>query len=265
MDEFLHIISSFPVSVFSVLLIVVVAYWLIAILGLVSADSLDIGLDGADGAVDGAIDGALDGALDGLEGGLEAGVDGLDGLDGMDAGGLDGADGLEAGDGGLDSSGVEGLAGVLLKLGLHGVPLTIVISLVTMIGWLVSYFGYFYVSGRLAGAFGLLAGVGVLLAALAAGIFITSVIIRPLRKMVRNSRGNYSAKALAGQPVTIRSGSVTPTYGQAVYAGPDGNEFIVQARSLPETTFARGDKVVILRHDPAGHYIIISEDEFRAK
>lgn len=42
--------------------------------------------------------------------------------------------------GGSGESGVNALASLLVKAGLHGVPLTVVITLLALVGWMASYF-----------------------------------------------------------------------------------------------------------------------------
>jgi hypothetical protein len=56
-SEFLSAATSFPTVVFSVLLIIVVLYWISVILGAIEVDILD-------GAVDGVLDGATEGLAD---------------------------------------------------------------------------------------------------------------------------------------------------------------------------------------------------------
>ena len=269
MDVFLELISSFPVSIYSVLLIVAVVYWLVASLGFIDLKSPDAGgADGLDGSLDGAADGALDGAADGLEvgDGFEA-PDGLDGLDGADAG--DVGDTGDVGDIGSESAIHGGLAGLLLKLGLHGVPLTIVITLIALIGWLTSYFGLLALIEFSPGLSTPLAhyGLGSLLflVTLALAVRLTAFIIRPLRRLSAGSR-DRARQSLVGRRVTIRSGTAGHRSGQAVCEGY-GADLILQVRTRgPEQSFSRGEQAVILRYDPQGHhYIIISEDEFRAR
>lgn len=95
------------------------------------------------------------------------GIVDIDGLDAdMD---LDVPDGLDAGDA-MDSGSVQGpLSGILLKFGLNGVPVTIVLSLIILFGWMLSYCGVLFTMNILE--------TGFLRCLLDTGILLTSLII----------------------------------------------------------------------------------------
>ena len=136
MSEFLAITFSFPTVIYTVLLGVLLCYWLLVIIGAMDMDRFNAG--GMDGAADGALDGlghgATDGALDGLgHGAADGALDGLghgamdgvaDGaLDGLGHGAMDGvADGALDGvaDGALDGA-ADAAAHGALHAGAHGV------------------------------------------------------------------------------------------------------------------------------------------------
>ncbi|MDR1125868.1 MAG: ubiquinone biosynthesis protein UbiH, partial [Deltaproteobacteria bacterium] len=94
---------------------------------------------------------------------------------------------------------------------------------------------------------------------------LAALLLRPLRRLTAGNR-ERARQSLLGRVVTIRSGTANHRSGQAVCEGY-GADLILEVRSRrTEQTFARGEKAVILRYDAAGHqYIIISEDEFRAR
>lgn len=203
---------SFPVSIFSALLVIVVFYWLVASLGLLEIDALDI--DG-------------------------------------------GADGGEEAVG-------ESLTGLLMKLGLSGVPVTLTITFITLFGWFISYFSVHlflrFIDNDLI-RYSL--GTVIFLVTFAIAIFLTSIVIRPLRSLFKKLNTTTTAKTLIGQTVEIRSASVTTQNGQANYED-GGAGMILQVRASDENTFKRGDRAVILSYDEVTHsYLIISEDEFK--
>lgn len=238
MQQFLNIITHYPVAIFSVLVIVSIFYWLIACLGFIDMDSgADLDVDIPDGGFDADMD------LDIPDGGAEVG-------DGYD----------------VDSSGMHGsLAGLLLKLKLNGIPLPLVISLICIFGWLISYFAVlfsfsFFGVGLLRWVFGTV----ILAASFFLGIYFTSLVIRPARKMIlKNRAAAVTSRSLVGHAVTIRS-TVGTTAGQAVcFEG--GADHILLVRPHHEgQSFQRGDKAVLLEYFPeTNSYSVISEDEFR--
>ena len=84
MPELLAAALAFPTVIYTILLVVVVVYWLFVVLGALDIDMLDIGdadglLEGgteggaealAEGAVEGLADGAFEGAGEALDGAL---------------------------------------------------------------------------------------------------------------------------------------------------------------------------------------------------
>ena len=204
---------SFPVSIFSVLLVVVILYWLVASLGLFDIDSFD--------------------------------VDGSDMIDGG------------------DSFSGEGLAGLLMKLGLSGVPVTLIITFITLFGWIISYFSvHLFLRFIDTDLVRYSLGTVIFISTFAVAIFLTSIVIRPLRPLFNKLGSSTTAQMLIGQTVEIRSSSVTSTNGQANYED-GGAGMILQVRT-DSSELKRGARAVILSYDPVNHsYQVISEDEFK--
>ncbi len=97
---------SFPAVIFTVLLGVVLVYWLLVIAGAAQVDAL------GEGAIDGAVDGAIDGAVE------------------------------QVGHGHGHGHGGEGaLAGMLEALRLRSAPATVVLSCVVLFSWLITMVG----------------------------------------------------------------------------------------------------------------------------
>lgn len=232
MTNVLHNVMSFPTVVFSVLLLVVLLYWIVACFGFFDAGAPDGGDPGEVG----------------------------------DAGDLDGGD-AEAGTGPDDGGGAFSLTGLLLKLGLNGVPLTLVLSLLVLTGWFICYFGVYFGLGRLEpGLVRHALGVGLLAVSLAGGVKFTALVIRPVRRLLRSSSDERSVRSLLGRTVTIRSATVTPERGEAVL-DDGGAGLLLQVRAAGrDKSFAKGDTAVILQYDAASHvYSVISEDEFQGR
>ena len=92
------------------------------------------------------------------------------------------------GDAASDTSNINALAGLLLKLGLNGVPLTIIISIIAVIGWTLCYFVVHFLFQLVAdGLFRYLFGLAVFIGTLYAATMMTAVLIRPLRPLFKNA------------------------------------------------------------------------------
>ena len=212
MDMFVNNIASFPTAIYTVLLGVLVCYWLSAIVGLVDLDILN-----------------------------------MDGLD------------LNADNGGSD---VNALAGLMIRMGLTGVPAIISLSLALLFGWLLSYYIVHYLLMSLsANWLRYLLGIAVLLMTFYLGMLITSYLIRPLRGLFKTAIYETTQHML-GQSVVVRTSRVDNEFGEAVFNN-GGADMIVKIRSIDEERFKQGDRVVLFEKIGDGSlYRVMSETEF---
>ena len=216
MDPFYQNVTSFPTLIFTILLLLCIFYWLLAVLGVVDLDFLDIDVPDAD------------------------------------------AD-LSTGE---DISGAGVLGGLLLKLGLNGVPFPIVFTLVSLFGWFISYyvvhFTFAYVPGDL---LKFLVGIPVLIGSLYISAVITGLIIKPLRPIFKSANQQVE-KVIVGQIAVVRTARVDKSFGEATVED-GGAGLIVKVRSYNEESFKRGDRVALLEYLPNENvYRVISEAEF---
>ena len=161
-----------------------------------------------------------------------------------------------------DHSFGEMFAGLLLRLGLNGVPVTIVISLIALLGWLLSYYPS-YLIGLLIGN-GLLhyvVGLPIFIFAVYIAVILTASIIKPLRVLFAKA-DQQTVKKVLGQVALVRSSKVDNRSGEATL-DDGGAGFILKVRSIGDTIFQRGDRVVLLEYLSGAHvYHVISEQEF---
>lgn len=157
----------------------------------------------------------------------------------------------------------EGLAGLLLKLGLGGVPVTLVLTLLVFFAWLFCYFVEllmlrFVPLGLLRYPLGAL----LVLVALWFAVPLTNMLVRPLRPLFRKLEATTS-QSLLGQTVVVRSGQVTRSRGEALLDN-GGAGLILRVRADEHCGFKRGDHLVLLEHLEAENaYRVITEDEFK--
>lgn len=176
---------------------------------------------------------------------------------------LFGGDGVEVGDG--DGLQAEGLAGLLLKLGLNGVPVTLVLTLLFFFSWILCYFIELSLLSHL--PLGLLRyplGLAVVVGCLLLAVAPTRLLVRPLRPLFHKLEATTS-RSLLGQLAVVRSGSVSLSFGEAVVED-GGAGLILRVRAEPALGFKRGDRVVLLEYlEGDNSYRVISEAEFNGE
>lgn len=217
MFVFLQIVWSFPTVIFSLLMMMVVLYWLIAATGLIDLDILD-------------------------------GVFGI-GAEGADAAG---------GDGG----GLSGVTGPLMRVGLGGIPLTVVFTALVFFSWFLTYFAEYLVLRHLPGNWmHTVLGLGTMIGALVASVFLSGIALRPLRRFFAQLKP-LPARPLLGQLAIVRSPTVTASMGSASVED-GGAGLILQVRDDVPDRFKRGDRVVLIEYFAEQNaYRVIGEDEF---
>ncbi|MFI6157006.1 hypothetical protein ACIBCA_30475 [Kitasatospora sp. NPDC051170] len=208
MGGFVAAALAFPTALFSFALVVVVGYWLVMLLGGLGFDALH----GGHGV----------GHHPGHVGhGGNAGNVGHAGHAGHGAGGHHGT--ADAAHGG---SGSHHHGGVLDRLGLGGVPVTVAVSLLVAVAWFVSLAGTVLTSGAPARG-------GVFAVALVAAWLGTRAVVRPLSRLFPEdrpaTRGDF-----VGRVCVIRTGRVTAGFGQAEVTAEDGSTATVQVRTTEE-------------------------------
>ena len=238
MTEFLNAILAFPTVLFTIPLGVVVVYWLFVLLG-----ALDINLLG-DADLDGH--GHADGHLDAhghADGHAHDGHGGHDCHDGHDHGHADGHEG--------------GVAGLIQSLGLSGVPVTLMLSLLILTGW-VFCIGGTELLGRDAPDWQ--ANLAALLS-LAAAVPVTGFLIRPLRRLFATVPAPQN-RDLLGKICTITTLRVDERYGQAEVED-GGAGLIVQVRSTDPGCLSRGDRAVIFDYRDEVFHVAPMDERLR--
>jgi len=153
------------------------------------------------------------------------------------------------------------IAGMLARLGLSGVPIMLVLTLVSLFGWLITYFAHLRLLSLVPGPLRWVAGVIVLLVALLPGVLATSVLLRPVAKLIVRLRPPEAASIL-GRAGNVISPRVDESSGRAQF-DDGGAGLILQVRALPSQSFERGQRVVLIEHLPSSNaYRVISETTF---
>lgn len=134
---------------------------------------------------------------------------------------------------------------VVSFLGFGGVPLPVVGSLLVVLAWF----------GSLAGA-ELLTSIPawlVLVGALLAAWLITRLAVLGLAR-IWPTGAVHSRSDFLGLTGTIRTGTVTRTFGQAEVHSPDGSSAIVQVRQAGTDDLRAGTRALLYDVDPEGDF-----------
>ncbi|QQO08093.1 OB-fold-containig protein [Breznakiella homolactica] len=229
MQLFLSSLISFPTVVYTVLLAVVIIYWLLAAVGLVDTDSSDIDTDIGDAGADAGGDVSAEGEID------------------IDA------------DAGAQSHG-GGLGGLLAALGLKDIPITIVLSVVILSSWTICCLSNMWLLEPLRPSLLYwIAGAAILAASGFVSFLVSSVILRPLRGLFR-SHAAASKKTLVGSLCTVTTGSVDEQFGRADIE-TRGTSINVNVRAETPNTLARGSRAIIIEYDQKHDRYFVVPDE----
>ncbi|MDN5561662.1 MAG: DUF1449 family protein [Psychrobacter sp.] len=153
--------------------------------------------------------------------------------------------------------------GLMLKFGLYGVPLIIILSLISLIGWLLSYLYTSFLHQYFdSGVLYYLFGTGALIFVLVVSMWLTGIIISPIRKNIakipkRNSSNNV------GKIAVVRTLSVTDKHGEAEL-NDGGAGLILKIRSdTNDGLLKQGDRVMLIEYlDEANTYrVAVVEDK----
>lgn len=164
--------------------------------------------------------------------------------------------GFDALDIDIDASGdTGGLAGWLSKFRLDGVPLTLSISLIVFVSWILCFYMVEFFLNTMAKdihnemvhialSFWLL----VLSPALALPIVIALLTpLKPLFQKLRKETRGASANDFVGRTATIRSGKVNQIHG-TVELSDGGAGLILQIRAKEPNDHKAGDKVLLKKY-----------------
>ena len=142
---------------------------------------------------------------------------------------------------------VGGLTGFMLTFGLTGVPFTLVISIVALICWLISFYLQFYILNWLPdGLLYYLMGSFASFVIFVISLPLTAIVIRPLKGMFKSVETTLSDH-LVGNSATIVTGTVSETFGQARLFN-NGAEILLDVRCDPEHSLKKGDKVLLIEY-----------------
>ena len=157
-----------------------------------------------------------------------------------------------------DALEVGGISGLLMKLGLDGVPLTLIFTVIVLLAWLGCYFIDYallraWPEGTLRTATSWLAAPVCLIVA----VPFAGLLIQPLKPLFRKAQVTNEV-SLLGRTAIVRSPLVDEVRGQAEI--DDGGAGLILQVRAPAGRFVRGDRVVLIEYVAAlNAYRVIAE------
>ncbi|MEL0621109.1 hypothetical protein [Psychrobacter proteolyticus] len=147
-----------------------------------------------------------------------------------------------------DLSSTGFFTGLMLKFGLYGVPLVIILSLISLIGWLLSYLYTSFLHQNFdSGVLYYVFGTGALIFVLVVSMWLTGMIISPIRKNIARIPKRNSANNV-GKIAIVRTLSVTDKHGEAEL-NDGGAGLILKVRSDNSTSLLKkGDRVMLVAY-----------------
>ena len=201
MGQFLEIALSFPTIIFSVLLTIMVAYWLTGIIGVIDVDHH---------------------------------VDHQDG----------------------------GFSHALVLFGLRGLPITLVITLLSFLAWFSSLLLADLLSFLMQGWVKYLIGTFIAITSIFIALPLTGIVLKPLRRHLMTHTAIEKGE-LVGRTCIVNTLKVTQTFGQASVED-GGAGLIIAIRSDEPNSFKKGSKAVLISYNGENDfYKVVSEQALK--
>lgn len=134
---------------------------------------------------------------------------------------------------------------LLMRFGLQGVPLLIILTLFSVMGWVLSYLNLALLSQFFNGTILTLIATATLIPLAIVSLALTGLIVAPIRKRLAQTP-TTSQNTLIGQLATVRTLSVDNEHGEAVVSD-GGAGLILKVRAFGET-FRQGDSVILVEY-----------------
>lgn len=224
MPSLFAIAAAFPSVVFTILIGVVIAYWMLVFLGALDIDlfhggdghdvDLDVGGDGGDLSTDGAHGHNVDGP--------------------------------EMGAGGEVPHGAA--SSLLAGFSLRRAPTTVVVSLLVTFSWFFSIVAAELLQTHAPALRGTLSGLAILIGSPLLALLPTAIVLRPLAPLFNIHRAR-SHQELVGHTCTVRTGTVDGKFGEGVVED-GGSVMILQIRNDAPGALKRGDSALLIAWDP---------------
>ncbi len=140
-----------------------------------------------------------------------------------------------------------GLSSLIGILGLHLVPVSVSITVLSLVSWLTSVAAVVMLGGAEARV-GAPAVVVVLAAALVVGMVVVGRLARVVAPVFATRRAEQH-RDLVGRLCTVQTGRVDAVFGQGMIRSPAGDEHVVQIRCPGTNRLGAGDRALVVDVD----------------
>jgi hypothetical protein len=141
------------------------------------------------------------------------------------------------------------VGGFMAGIGLGGVPVSAVLSLLIAIAWFASLAGSTLLDrAQTPASLDTALSSAMLAAAVACAWIVTRLLVVPLRRFLPNEIVP-SRRDFVGRMCVIRTGRVTQDFGQAEVTAPDGSSAVIQVRQTGEEPLSAGSTALIFDYD----------------
>lgn len=163
----------------------------------------------------------------------------------------------------MESATAEAVAGFLINWGLVGVPITIMLTVLSVVSWVICYYLVYFLFFLIPdGLLSYLAGAVTIVISFMAAVRVTAWLIKPLKPLFKKL-GKTVEKTVLGQVAIVRSSKVTTTFGEAVL-NDMGADLLLKIWADEPNEFKKGDKVVPIEYNAQkGTYLVVLETEFK--
>lgn len=163
----------------------------------------------------------------------------------------------------MDTPTAEAVAGFLISWGLVGVPITIMLTILSVVSWIICYYAVFFLNNFIpTGILSVLAGLVAIAFSFIFAVKITAYLIKPLKPLFKKV-GTTVEKTVLGKVAVVRSSKVTSVFGEAMM-NDMGADLLLKIRSDEVNELKKGDRVVPIEYDNAkGTYFVVPENEFK--
>lgn len=149
----------------------------------------------------------------------------------------------------VDVDGAEaggGLGSLFTALDLHLMPVSLVITVISLVGWIVSVLASIAIGSD--GVVGVVVGIVILLAALAAGVLLSGRVARLLSPIFSPGRA-VGDRDLIGRVCVLKTSRVDASFGQAEVVDHEGGSHLIDIRCHIENGLSRGDQALLVEVD----------------
>lgn len=140
------------------------------------------------------------------------------------------------------------ISGWLIKFKLDGIPLTISLSFIILVSWVLTFLVVYFTYPILPeGWVQILLGFWLLLLIPIVAAALVSPLLQPLKPLFKKTK-DVSSDDRIGMRVTIRTGHVNESFGEAELAD-GGAGLILKVRASEPNAFKRGDTTLLRSYD----------------